>query len=578
MSVRAVFRLLGIYAVIVIAACISVRACVGLRIDDANASSRSDANAKRGEVIATVWQHGQPIARAVLPALTEGATDPALDAALAKPGATLVYEIVLAEGPILTRPAAAFAMSLVPGRDGVKATLGSKTAYVTPDEILARQGYDKGINVPELGLALGADVELIVALLAERLDTTVPKLRDEARIRRVRVHRIVPLRKGDMIPRVVTASDLTANDVRNSIYEAALFLARGVADDGHFRYMIDAPTNRTLGGYDWPRHAGATYFLAQAAALTRDGSIAAACLRAANLMRTGALGQCQSTKCIGDGDIADVGSTALGLIAFVEIVRTGLDPTAAPLVADLARFLRFQQRADGEFMHEFNRPLGKAIDVQYLYFSGEATLALSRAYTVTKDPADLEAASKGLAHLVGPAWRFFGDRYYFGEEHWTCQAVDDLWASRPNADALDFCLRWHAYGRNMQYAQGETPYDAEGAFGVGPVITPRLTPVASRCEAGVATLAAARKAGVSKREDEALELQLRKSLALLIRHQLTPGLSHLFADPAAVRGAMPGSPVDWQLRIDYAQHAGSAMVRWLELSSQPSAMKMKMPH
>jgi hypothetical protein len=28
---------------------------------------------------------------------------------------------------------------------------------------------------------------------------------------------------------------------------------------------------------------------------------------------------------------------------------------------------------------------------------------------------------------------------------------------------------------------------------------------------------------------------------------------------------MPGSEVDWQLRIDYAQHAGSAMVRWLAL-------------
>jgi hypothetical protein len=28
---------------------------------------------------------------------------------------------------------------------------------------------------------------------------------------------------------------------------------------------------------------------------------------------------------------------------------------------------------------------------------------------------------------------------------------------------------------------------------------------------------------------------------------------------------MPGSEVDWDLRIDFAQHAGSAMVRWLAL-------------
>jgi hypothetical protein len=49
-----------------------------------------------------------------------------------------------------------------------------------------------------------------------------------------------------------------------------------------------------------------------------------------------------------------------------------------------------------------------------------------------------------------------------------------------------------------------------------------------------------------------------------MRQQLRPGLVHLFADPASVQGGLPGSSVDWQLRIDYAQHAGSAMIRALE--------------
>jgi hypothetical protein len=34
---------------------------------------------------------------------------------------------------------------------------------------------------------------------------------------------------------------------------------------------------------------------------------------------------------------------------------------------------------------------------------------------------------------------------------------------------------------------------------------------------------------------------------------------------------MPGSEVDWQLRIDYAQHTGSALVRWLGLHSPQTA-------
>ncbi|HEY3593351.1 MAG TPA: hypothetical protein VGL13_05740, partial [Polyangiaceae bacterium] len=90
-----------------------------------------------------------------------------------------------------------------------------------------------------------------------------------------------------------------------------------------------------------------------------------------------------------------------------------------------------------------------------------------------------------------------------------------------------------------------------------------------RCEAAVATLDVARQAGVSADELGVLERQLRRALALLLRQQFLPGPKHLFKNPEAVFGAMPGSEVDWQLRIDYAQHAGSAMVRWLELFGEP---------
>jgi hypothetical protein len=333
--------------------------------------------------------------------------------------------------------------------------------------------------------------------------------------------------------------------------------------------MVDAPTNRTLPGYDWPRHAGATYFLAQAAALSRDSQIAFACLRAASYLRDHALSRCGDTRCVGDEDVVDVGASSLALVAFVEIVRTHLDESYRATIPDVTAFLRAQQRPDGEFMHEFDRRVGRPRDVQYLYYSGEATLALSRASHITGDERDLDAAKRGLSHLVGPAWHFFGDRYYFGEEHWTCQAMDDLWDRAPDPAALDFCLRWHAFGRRLQYRGGDSPFDGDGAYGVGPIVTPRLTPVGSRCEAGIATLDAAYRAGTDGKELAALEAQLRRSLALILRQQLRPGLTHLMADPAAVEGAMPGSEVDWQLRIDYAQHSGSALIRWLEVTSGP---------
>jgi hypothetical protein len=544
-------------------------------------------------IVASVWSGGQLVARRVL---RPGETDPALDAAVASHSdaaratrATRVDEAIVAEGPVLSLSEATIAVSFVSGRDGVSATLGDRTAYLTPDDLLARQAYDKGFTVEGLQLTTGVDVPLALALLAEQLGTTARELADHGRLHRIRTVRTVPgSTPGSTAtaaaatpgkpadPARVTAETLTADDVRGATVAAGRYLARGVDADGRFRYLVDAPSNRTLPGYDWPRHAGATYFLAQAAALSHDPQVAWAALRAASLLRDHAMVPCGENRCIGDSPIVDVGSTALAVLAFVEIARTKLDPGYALVVPGLTAFLRAQQRPDGELMHLFDRDAGHPIDTQLLYYSGEAAFAMARAHGLVGDDRDLVAAKAVLAHLVGDGWSFFGSRYYWGEEHWTCQAMDELWERAPDAveqRALRFCLDWEAFNRKLQYGEGETSFDADGAYGFGPLLTPRLTPTGSRGEAGMATLEAARRAGVPAAELAPLENQMRRSLALLVRQQIRvdvpgTGRAHLLANPQAIDGAMPGSEVDWQLRIDYTQHAGSAMVRWLGLVGQ----------
>jgi hypothetical protein len=539
-----------VFAVAVGSAFLGLHARVALSLDPAHPRA----------VVASVWQGGQLVARALLHAA--GDHDDAIDAALREPGSELVHESIVAEGPVLTSPDLAFAVSLVSGHDGVVGMLDGRTAYVTPDDLLTHRAYDRGASVLGIDLPLGADTEVIVALLADRLHATARRVRDDAKIRRIRVARTTPERREPAWAHVDEAS-LTPDIVRGAVRDAARYLANGIDADGHFRFLVDAISDRPLAGYDWPRHAGATYFLAQAADHFHEPELATACLRAAARIRDGAMSTCGAAACVGTDSRVDVGSSALALLAFVEIVRTGLDGTYAGPVERLARFLRAQQRPDGELMHEFDREEARPIDVQYLYYSGEAALALARAHRITKDPADLSAASRALAHLVGPAWSFFGDDYYFGEEHWTCQAMEDLWDRAPDPGALAFCARWQAYGRKLQYRPSEAVYDADGAIGVGPFFTPRLTPVASRCEAGVATLE------VLQREHAGdlapLEEQQRRALALLVRRQLRPGPVALFAEPDRVKGAMPGSEVDMALRIDYVQHAGSAMIRWLDM-------------
>ncbi|MEO6574439.1 MAG: hypothetical protein ABIP89_11405, partial [Polyangiaceae bacterium] len=352
MSLRSLLRLLAGYGFVLALACFGIIDAFSLRDDP------------QGEVIASVWENGSLVERVVF-------IDAAAQAAwLGAPRPTqrqIVLETVTAQGPLLTRPELAFSLSLVAPLDGVKATLGSDTAYVTPDDLLVRQAYDHGIDPGALGVSTGVDVQVVLLLLSERLHTSVGEVLAFADLRRLRMRRSV---LGMPPPPAMDAQTLTRAEVRQAVFESASYLTRGVDAEGRFRYAVDAATNRNVPGYDWPRHAGATYFLAQAAAFTGDPDIRAAAIRAASRMKDKALTTCGDEACIAADSIAEIGSSSLAIIAFVEMVRTGIDPSLAPTVTALTRFVRAQQRPDGEFMHQYDRDARRPIDVQFLYFSG----------------------------------------------------------------------------------------------------------------------------------------------------------------------------------------------------------------
>ncbi|MDB4994660.1 MAG: hypothetical protein JWM74_2092, partial [Myxococcaceae bacterium] len=174
-SARSLGRLLGVWAVAMVLLCILIQRSLVL-----NAATKPSH-----EIVASVWSGGKLVERTVLN--DANASDPKLTMALASPGAELVHEIIEDEGPLLMRPELAFAFSFVSGRDGLKATLDGKTAYVTPDDLLARQAYDRGISIEGLSLAVGTDVPLVLALAAERLHTTARHVVDDAHVRRIRV-------------------------------------------------------------------------------------------------------------------------------------------------------------------------------------------------------------------------------------------------------------------------------------------------------------------------------------------------------------------------------------------------------
>ncbi len=510
--------------------------------------------APSGTTIVSLWRGGARVARSVVTARAEQV----LGLESAVPGSTRLTEQVLDSAPILALNRLVFAASLAPVRDGVSVSYQGRTAYATPDDLLKIEAYESNLQLGPLQLVLGVDTDKVLASLAGELHTTSDELFRHGSFRRFAV-------RGDQrFPRQLKDSQVNLAEIKNGVQSAARYLARNQKRDGSFRYEVNAMTGGDSPDYNYPRHAGATYFLARSGNQLKDQRLFRAARQAGAFMKDHSTLRCGTHSCVGEGDEVDIGSASLALLAYVELLNGGASEFRDAAL-DLAAFLRSQQLSNGDFQHFYSVKEQHAINVQVEYYTGEAAFALSRIARISQDAQDLDGARRALAFLVARPALFLGAHYFWGAEHWTCQVLEDLWQRAPDRRALQFCLDWQAANRNMQYTSPPERPEYDGALSRGPFVSPRLTPLASRLEAAVATLAVARGAGVDAAQLALLEAEIRRGFGFLLRYQFSPGPSYLMPDPRALTGGVPGSPVDLHVRIDYPQHAGDAWLRYLEL-------------
>jgi len=545
-SPKALAKLLSVYTVALILLCLLIVHRVAL---DPNGGPT-------GVRIVSLWREGKRIQRAVV----KGDAQATLSKVCSN--CTRVVEAIVDQAPLFGRNPFLLSISLVPGRDGLKIEFGERSFYLTPLDLLQARVERGKTRFGRIQLQIGFDnFDHLLDLATKELNVDRSTLLSKARLERFVVRREDKASK--IWPRRIEPDDVTAKRLDLAIGAAGRYLASTVRFDGRFIYEIDARTGRAKDGYSWPRHAGATYFLAEAAHLTGDKAILNAVRRAADHLRYRATLDCGSYSCVGEGLQPNLGSSALALLAYVELERHGLlNRSFMRPIRSLAAHLRRMQRADGEFMHVYDRRNNRPIDVQFQYYTGEAAFALSRAHRVTDNPQDLAAARAALSYLVGKTWNFFGSRYFFRAEHWTCQALDELWNRAPDRQALSFCLDFHAFNRKGQFDTKGSVKLYDGGIGANPFFPPRFGVTASRTEAAVATLTTAVRADIDRSETTVLENQIRRSLAYILRYQFLPGPTYLLANPESTFGAIIGSPVDWSIRNDFPQHAGSAMVRF----------------
>ncbi len=566
-----------------------------------------------GPLVVTVWSNGRSLARidatgediaaATVTAARRLRDEPAVRAL--SPGeranVRLQVDLVTGTAPLgdgswlfdhLAIPGIGDMLGVNPGVEGIGAELGGKPVLLLPHELVAARlltakrplpgvpDFELGVDLARIGQQLAtragaSSVPAPSALYRFRTDTFVEALDLTT------AHATAPLELYRGLP---AAPKLSAQALRDAALLGGRYLVAHLAKSGRFIYEHDLWTGavtddaRPGSDYSMPRHSGTTYVLAELYRITKEPWLREPIERAlGHLTDLLAQGHCDRTlpdgtalDCVLDrGDtIADVGSTALAVVALVEYQRATGDARYLALMTKLSAWLLTMQRPDGSFRHLYNvKTQTPDDDTQLLYYSGEATLALARMHLITGEPRYAEAAERGLDWLVD-WYDFFMGGFFYGEEHWTCIAAEALWPAVKRDRYMEFCHGYAAFLRAQQAEAGEHPDedDYTGSYTLTPFVVPYNTPAGSRTEAMISAYLLGKH---HSSPDPRIAAQIHAALQYVLGQQIRPDTDYNVLATALGQGdgAMPGTPVDRNIRIDYLQHVCSAMIRaseWID--------------
>jgi hypothetical protein len=544
------------------------RAIAHLRaaVDGAKVASPLDALAGipvgAGPLHVTLWEDGEKAARVTGDGADMADAVAAAASALAAKtkgrgaGGMIKVDRIVAASPVPSEAGPILSISVNPGVDGLRRGRGSDAAILMPDDLVRAQLFGAAPLVPGIReLRLGLDARAALA-----------RLPGQGRVERIRVESWVE-GSGGALPSVRGNTPLPAEGPlawRSAAISGGEFILRQIREDGRFHYRYRPLSHRHPGGgeYSLPRHAGTIYSLALLYGHTGDDRFRDGAQRAISWLEGRIPERCgrDGMACISEGEEAWLGSTALTVVGMLEYQRRTGDARYAGRARDLLAFIAYLQRESGDFAHLYRVDEDRVDDgPRNMFFSEEAALALVMAHEVFGDEEYLTAARRALDYLTGPKYDYFLGRFIYGADHWTCIAAHEAWPRLRSPGYLEFCRGYARFVGRLQYEPGAwESEDFTGHYGFGAFMVPQAPAAAGFTEAIISAYELSRLHGAP---DERLRRQAALALDALARDQIREGNSWMMRRPEYAAGGIRRSLVEQEVRIDFTQHAASALIR-----------------
>jgi hypothetical protein len=480
----------------------------------------------------------------------------------ARPGATVVIDLLTAVKPLSNGFPLLDALEVRPGLDGVC----ENERCLAPWQLTLSDAFSENHPMPSMpDVSYGFSTEAVRKALGSRsagaghgLDGFVRFETESFSVDGNGVHRLIRTR--------TTPPALSAIGVEQAVRAAEQYIVDAQENDGTFRYSLDPTTGaEDRATLNLPRQAGTTYALCE---LGRAADLRAAVKRALATFEPTET-SFGSVSALDDGNGFGLGKSALPLLAMLRC-RELAGPENDRLIGQLSRLMLQMQRDNGSFYPGFDatekRGQGQH---ETLYAAGQAVLSLvlleQQLGSLKGSAAEPLPAADKLKSVVDRAMAFYGGPYwprplrdfFFFEEGWHCLAARHALSSHRNDGYEQLCIDYVASRLRFVARAGDTSEpNFVGGYGLSDLFPPRNTATAGLGEALNAAIAIKQKRGMPVDADKAL---LRDLVGFLLRAQWSASSCYACRTPRAVVGGFSQQLASPSIRIDYVQHAMSAI-------------------
>lgn len=328
--------------------------------------------------------------------------------------------------------------------------------------------------------------------------------------------------------------------------EGGRMLARNQGEDGRYAYVVSGPSGEQGGGYNFPRHAGVTWFLARLNARAPDPGVAAALSRGLDYLVSTTVTLPDGRAYVRDPTRKDqkvwVGTTALAVLAAVA--------AGHPAAPGWGRFVADSVDAEGQVRGDMDLgTLAFPPQSRNPYGQGQVLLALAALVRGGHD-AFAEPLQRAMRYVDGAYAPGAAGRLVVLDEHWACLAALAARDATGTPAGWDLCRSYVAQAAFDTPTPGSSVHLSTGAAG-------------GLAEAVVA--AAVLDPGGPWRA---------RALAfadLFVRKAFRAADAPLLERPMALLGGFRDATGDWDVRMDAVQHIGCALLGAEALLDAPRA-------